>query len=352
MTEKGWVSSSKKFILNRIENEFVEYAFKYLLVAAMMTYEVLAPTSVFGPGEFVMFYLVYERYQQQFVWLNHHLQLLQEDLPAVESYMEFMSTPAEVVSGKETVSSLEEDIELENVHFAYPTRIEEKVFSGLDLKIQRKKMTAIVGDSGSGKTTIAKLIMRLYDPVQGRVTIGGKDIRNFDLVKLHEKMAIVSQNPNLLNTTLGENICYGATTQNHMTTALVKQAADLANCDFIDKFRSGMDTFAGAQGLQLSGGQKQRVAIARAAMRDPEILILDEATSALDSQNEKEVQDALDKLMKGKTTIVIAHRLSTIRHADEIICLKDGKVKERGTHEELMKQGKYYANLVSKQLHC
>ena len=350
IAEQGWVSCETELVMDRVKNEFVEHSFSYFLLAGMMVYELLAPTSVFAPGEFMYFFVVFSRFQNQFMWLSYHLNFLQEDLGGVDSYLEFMSTTSEVVSGKEEVSSLDEDILLEDVHFGYPTRLGEKVFSGLNMNIKRKKMTAIVGDSGSGKTTIAKLIMRLYDPQQGRITIGGKDIRHFDLAKLHEKMAIVGQSPDLLNTTLMANIAYGAVDSSQVTVEQVRHAAELANCDFIYKFRSGLDTFAGAQGMQLSGGQKQRVAIARAAMRDPEILILDEATSALDAQNEREVQEALDKLMQGKTTIVIAHRLSTIQHADEIICLKDGEVIERGTHKELMKHGMYYANLVSKQL--
>ena len=350
VAESSWISCELKLVLNRIQNEFVEHAFKYLLLAVMIAYEATAVESVFRPGEFMIFYILFDRFQHQFTCLNSQIELFEEDLSKVENYVEFMSTPSEVVSGKEPVGSLEEDIQFENVNFGYPTRIGEKVFSGLNLKIQRKKMTAIVGDSGSGKTTIAKLLMRLYDPQQGKVTIGGKDIRNFNLAELHGKMAIVSQNPNLMSTTLMDNISYGAAFPDQVTISRIKNAAELANCDFINKFRSGMETFAGARGLQLSGGQKQRIAIARAAMRDPEILILDEATSALDAQNERDVQEALDKLMAGKTTIVIAHRLSTVRHADEIICLKDGEVQERGTHDELMGLRNYYANLVSKQL--
>ena len=350
LADKSWLSCMRSLVLDRIQHEFAEHSFKYFLLAFMIAYELCATESIFEPGDLMMFYIMYANFQNQFMWMNHHIKLLEEDLSAVENYVDFIDTPCEMVSGSDTVGSLEEDIQLEDVHFGYPTRIGETVFSGLDLKIQRKKMTALVGDSGSGKTTIAKLLMRLYDPQQGKVTIGGKDIRDFDLKELHGKMAIVSQDPSLLNTTLVENISYGAATPEQISMKRVKKAAELANCDFINKFRSGMDTFAGSQGLQISGGQKQRVAIARAAMRDPDILILDEATSALDAQNEKEVQGALDKLMKGKTTIVIAHRLSTIRQADEIICLKDGEVKERGTHEQLMELGKYYANLVSKQL--
>ncbi|XP_063694838.1 uncharacterized protein LOC134826406 [Bolinopsis microptera] len=350
VAEKCSASNDLTIVLYRILDTLFMQSFKYFLLAFLMAYELTASESVFGPGEFMTFYLVFSKFQEQFSWFDYQIKDIQKGLTAVESYVEFMSTPCEVVSGSETVASLEEDIQFEDVHFGYPARIGEKVLSGLDLKIQRKKMTALVGDSGAGKSTIAKLLMRLYDPQQGRITIGGKDIRDYDLTGLHGKMTIVSQDPTLMNSTIVENISYGAASPDEITMTRVKKAAELANCDFINKFRSGLDTFAGSQGLQLSGGQKQRVAIARAAMRDPEILILDEATSALDAQNEKEVQEALDKLMKGKTTIVIAHRLSTIRQADEIICLKDGEVKERGTHDELMGLGEYYANLVSKQL--
>ena len=350
VAEKCSASYDLTIVLYRILDTLFMQGFKYFLLAFLMAYELTASESRFGPGEFMTFYLVFSRFQGQFSYFDYQIKDIQKCLTAVESYVEFMSTPCEVVSGSETVASLEEDIKFENVHFGYPARIGEKVFSGLDLKIQRKKVTALVGDSGAGKSTIAKLLMRLYDPQQGRITIGGKDIRDYDLTGLHGKMTIVSQDPTLMNSTIIENISYGAVSPDEITMERVKKAAELANCDFINKFRSGLNTFAGSQGLQLSGGQKQRVAIARAAMRDPEILILDEATSALDAQNEKEVQEALDKLMKGKTTIVIAHRLSTIRQADEIICLKDGEVKERGTHDELMRLGEYYANLVSKQL--
>jgi len=183
----------------------------------------------------------------------------------------------------------------------------------------------------------------------GSVLVDGHDLKALDTKYLHEQIAIVSQNPELFNASLAENIGYGVADGMH-TEKQVMEAAALANCGFINTFRAGFDTFAGARGAQLSGGQRQRIAIARAAIRDPRILILDEATSALDAENEQLIQEALENIMQGRTTLVIAHRLSTIKNADEIICMKDGEVVERGTHAELMQLGKVYYNLVNKQV--
>merc|ERR1711970_424926 len=186
-------------------------------------------------------------------------------------------------------------------------------------KIAPHKVTAIVGDSGAGKSTLTKLITRLYDPAQGQVLINGVDIKELELPSLHKGIAIVDQAPTLFNSSLGDNIGYGSVS-GQFSDEQVKEAAELANCNFVGKFRAGFDTFAGSGGKGLSGGQKQRLAIARAA------------------------------IMKGRTTLVIAHRLSTVKNADDIVCMKDGAVCERGTHAELMALGGTYANLVSKQL--
>ena len=273
-------------------------------------------------------------------------------------------------------------VEFEDVYFNYPTRPGEQgmslslslslslhviyiyiymitygiyvlyiyiVLKGLSLQIQPNQITALVGDSGGGKSTITKLLLRLYDPAMGKVKIDGVDLTTLDLKCFHEQIAIVSQNPDLFNCSLAENIAYGALKP--PSREQIIQAAKLANChDFIMNFRGGYDTFAGARGNQLSGGQKQRLAIARAAIRDPKILILDEATSALDAENERLVQEALERIMKGRTIIVIAHRLSTIKNAHEIICMKAGKAVEKGSHQELMSLKGSYHNLVTHQL--
>ena len=207
-----------------------------------------------------------------------------------------------------------------------------------------QKITAIVGDSGAGKSTISKLLMRLYDPTKGSITLDGKDIKQLDIKNLHTHIGIVNQNPDLFNAPLTDNIGYGYEGKNY-DQSQIEKASKIANCGFISKFRGKFDTFGGSRGSNLSGGQKQRLAIARAAIREPSILILDEATSSLDAENEALVQKALENVMMNRTILIIAHRLSTIKNADNIICMKDGEVVEQGTHATLMSRRGVYFNL-------
>jgi len=193
---------------------------------------------------------------------------------------------------------------------------------------------ALVGPSGAGKSTVASLVLRFYDPVSGRVLIDGQDAREYDLSALRDRMAIVPQEVLLFGGSIRENIAYG---RPGASDAEIEAAARKANAhDFIASFPEGYKTIVGERGIQLSGGQRQRIAIARAVLKDPAILILDEATSALDSESERLVQEALEQLMKGRTSLVIAHRLSTVRDADRILVLDKGVVAESGTHEELI----------------
>ena len=194
------------------------------------------------------------------------------------------------------------------------------------------------------------MITRLYDPTSGNVTVDGIDLKSYEIEYYRSKIAVVDQSPQLFNRPLAENIAYGMVNSDDVTYEDIEKAGKIANCDFIKDFREGYYTFAGYSGCDLSGGQLQRIAIARAAIRDPKILVLDEATSSLDSNNEKEVQEALEKLMKGRTVIVIAHRLSTIQNADNILCMKNGRVAEQGTHDELMALKGAYHKLVSAQI--
>ena len=240
------------------------------------------------------------------------------------------------------------NIEFKNVKFHYPSRPKDRVFKGLNLSIKPNKITAIVGHSGAGKSTLAKLISRLYDPTSGDIYVDGHNLKSLNIEHFRSKIAVVDQSPELFNRTLAENIGYGAVGE--YNDEMLENAGKIANCGFISKFREGFYTFAGYGGSDLSGGQLQRIAIARAAIRDPKILILDEATSSLDAENEKEVQEALEKLMKGRTVIVIAHRLSTIRNADTIVCMKEGNVIEEGTHDDLMVKKGAYHNLISQQI--
>ncbi len=199
----------------------------------------------------------------------------------------------------------------------------------------------MVGPSGAGKSTFVSLLLKLYEPTTGHIFFDDRDSRNISVTSLRSQMAIVPQDIFLFGGTIRENIAYGKTVA---TEEMIVEAARKANAwDFISQFPEGMDTLVGERGTQLSGGQRQRIAIARAVLKDPKILILDEATSSLDSESERLVQDALEKLMKGRTSIVIAHRLATIRQADNILVLVNGRIIEQGTHEQLLlvKDGLY-----------
>jgi len=201
--------------------------------------------------------------------------------------------------------------------------------------VQAGHTVALVGSSGSGKTTIASLILRFYDPVNGSLTIDGQETKSISITELRKKIALVPQDVILFAGSIKDNISYG---KPNSTDAEIEEAAKKANAfDFIQSFPDKFNTLVGERGIQLSGGQRQRIAIARAVLKNPSILILDEATSSLDSESERLVQEALDKLMVGRTSVVIAHRLATIRNADQIVVLQHGAVMESGTHQELMK---------------
>ncbi|CAG7872591.1 hypothetical protein BRARA_F03156 [Brassica rapa] len=242
-------------------------------------------------------------------------------------------------------------VEFLNVDFSYPTRPDVMIFSDFSIDIDAAKSTAIVGPSGSGKSTVIGLIERFYDPVKGVVKIDGRDLRSYNLRSLRQHIALVSQEPTLFAGTIRENIVYGRASDKIDESEII-EAARAANAhDFITSLTDGYDTYCGDRGVQLSGGQKQRIAIARAVLKNPSVLLLDEATSALDSQSERVVQDALERVMVGRTSVVIAHRLSTIQNCDAIAVLDKGKLVERGTHSSLLAKGStgVYFSLVSLQ---
>ncbi|XP_073103972.1 ABC transporter B family member 11 isoform X2 [Elaeis guineensis] len=227
------------------------------------------------------------------------------------------------------------DVKLKDICFSYPARPDQLIFDGFSLHIPSGRTMALVGESGSGKSTVISLVERFYDPQAGEVLIDGVNLKSLRLGWIRQKIGLVSQEPVLFNATIMENIAYG---KEEATLEDIKRALELANAaKFVDMMPEGLDTVVGERGAQLSGGQKQRIAIARAILKNPKILLLDEATSALDAESERIVQDALVRIMSGRTTIVVAHRLSTVRNSDMISVLHQGKLVEQGSHAELIK---------------
>jgi subfamily B ATP-binding cassette protein MsbA len=251
-----------------------------------------------------------------------------------------------MVKGHEPYKKLAEGIYFKNVSFSYPSH-EKLVLNGIDLWIPKGQTIALVGSSGAGKSTIADLLPRFYDPTNGCITLDGKDLRDFDLKRLRRAMGIVSQDTFLFNNSVRYNIAYGLT---DVSEEEIVAAAKRANAyEFISQLPQGFDTEIGDRGILLSGGQRQRLAIARALLRNPDILILDEATSALDTVSERLVQEAIDELCQDRTTLVIAHRLSTVQKAHQIAVLDKGRIVELGNHEQLLQQKGYYARLYNLQ---
>lgn len=249
-------------------------------------------------------------------------------------------------NGAMPFNGLNHEIRFEGIYFIYPGN-DQTVIEDITLQLPKGTTLALVGSSGSGKSTLADLLPRFYDPTEGRITIDGRDLREFDIRTLRRKMGVVSQDTFLFNTTVRDNIRYACPTA---TEEEVIEAAKRANAyEFITNLPLGFDTLIGDRGVLLSGGQRQRLAIARALLRNPEILILDEATSALDTISERIVQEAIESLSRDRTTLVIAHRLSTIRNADQIAVLSRGRLLEVGTHDELIALGGQYAKLYNLQ---
>lgn len=282
--------------------------------------------------------------------IAEQLAAIQRALGASERVLDIIDgEPEQINLNFEKTSSIKHiqgDIEFKNVSFYYPTRPEFQVLKGISFKAKKGETIALVGPSGSGKSTIASIILRFYDPQNGEILIDGVNVNNFGLTELRDNMAIVPQDVLLFGGSIKENIEYGKPGAN---LEEVREAARKANAlEFIESFPQKFDTLVGERGIQLSGGQRQRIAIARAVLKNPAILILDEATSSLDSESERLVQEALDKLMIGRTSIVIAHRLSTIRKADKIIVINKGEISEIGSHEELINNEKGIYRQLSK----
>ena len=261
--------------------------------------------------------------------------------------LEILDQPDESNSSPQSIK-LTGAIAYDLVEFAYPTRADINVLKSISFSVRPGEKVALVGPSGSGKSTLVSLLMRFYPLSKGIISVDGRDINSYGLSAYRENIGIVPQEVILFGGTIRENIAYG---KPRATQEEIYEAARLANAlEFIESFPEKFDTLVGDRGVKLSGGQRQRVAIARAILKNPSILILDEATSSLDAKSEQLVQDALEKLMENRTTIVIAHRLSTIRKVDRILVIKDGRIAESGSHLELSSlDNGIYRNLLKLQ---
>ena len=299
------------------------------------------------PGGFIAFVAIFSQitrpvrtFIDQFANINQGIAAGERIFSIIDSRPEIEDKP-----DARTLTGLKQKIEFRDVHFSYDGTRE--VIDGISFEILRGQTAALVGPSGGGKSTLSELIPRFYDPTRGEILIDGISLRDYTQESLRAHMSVVAQDTVLFNDTIENNIAMGKPGATHEE---VVEAARIANADsFIRECAEGYDTNIGDRGVKLSGGQRQRLSIARAVLKNPDILILDEATSALDTESEKLVQEALNKLLVGRTSVVIAHRLSTIHNADKIIVIDHGRIAEEGTHNELMARGGIYAKLIEMQ---
>ncbi|MBN3521370.1 ATP-binding cassette domain-containing protein [Algoriphagus lutimaris] len=326
---------------------FIIFALFGGIVAVMWYGASLVGSGDMSVGELVSFVLYTTFIGGSIAGLGDIYGQVQKAIGSSERVLEILEEEAEKVGG-DVALNFQGKIHFQNVQFHYPTRPEVEVLKSLSFHVNPGEKVALAGHSGAGKSTIIQLLLRFYDIQSGQILVDDKNITNWDLQALRSKVGMVPQEVLLFGGSIRENISYA---KPNASEAEIIEAAKKANAwQFISQFPEGLDTLVGERGVKLSGGQRQRVAIARAILKDPSILILDEATSSLDAESESLVQEALDELMKGRTTIIIAHRLATIRKVDRIYVLKDGEIIEEGNHQDLItKDEGFYANLVRLQ---
>ena len=299
-------------------------------------------------GTLIPFVLLMSRAYRPMRDLSRAWTRLQEAVPSAERFFDVLDAQNEAPdrAGAREIAGVRSQIRFRDLSFSYD-RERAPVLDRIALDVKAGEMVAIVGKTGSGKTTLVDLLLRLYDPAQGAIEVDGIDLRDLKRGSWLDHVAVVTQDPFLFSGTIRENIMYG---RPNASEAEMLAAARAAHVDeFVTRFDAGYDTDVGEAGSNISGGQRQRITIARALLKKPAVLIFDEATSALDAESEKLVQEAIDSLLTGRTTFVIAHRLSTVRHADKIVVLRDGRIVELGSHDELMRKSGPYADLMRAQ---
>jgi ATP-binding cassette subfamily B protein len=331
----AWLNIGQAFITN-------------LMMAGAMIFTVWGwGKGRFTPGDVVLVNSLLMQLFRPLDMLGWVYRSIRQGLIDMEAMWNLLDTPAEITDrrGAEPLHVAEGHVRFEGVRFGYEP--EREILKGLDLDVPAGSSLAIVGPSGAGKSTIARLLYRFYDPTTGRITIDGQDIAEVTQASLRSEIGIVPQDTVLFNESIGYNIAYG---RDGAQQADIEKAAQGAAIDhFIEALPERYESMVGERGLKLSGGEKQRVAIARTLLKNPPILVLDEATSALDSRTEQAIQETLDRVAESRTTVMIAHRLSTIVNADQIVVLDEGRVAERGTHDELLERGGLYADLWYRQ---
>ncbi len=343
--EKLYLGVTKRFELAGPISEFLGVTVMaiILLIGGDL---ILTENSSIDAPKFITFLLIFSQILNPLKAFSNSFSNIQRGLAAGERIFEIIDEQPTVRENLNPVplTEVKTGIRFKNVSFAYE---EEKVLDDISFELEKGKVIALVGPSGAGKSTIADLLPRFFDPTEGSVYINDVDLRQYELHQLRRSIGIVTQESILFNDTVYNNITLGS---ENVEMEKVVQAATIANAhQFIEQLEAGYHTTIGERGTKLSGGQRQRISIARAIFKNPDILILDEATSALDSASEKLVQEALDQLMKDRTVLVVAHRLSTIQQADEILVLDEGKIIQRGRHEELMRINGLYKKLIDMQ---
>lgn len=335
--------SMKLAAAQAIANPVIQLVASVALVAVLLLASVESIRAELTPGTFTVVFSAMFGLMRPLKAITNVTSDFQRGMAASQTLFALIDLETEQDNGKFETDKAKGDIEVKDVTFTYQGK-EKPALSNVSFSLPQGKTIALVGRSGSGKSTIANLFTRFYDVDSGNIELDGHDIRDYKLKNLRSHFALVSQNVHLFNDTIANNIAYAA--QEEYTREQIEHAAKLAYAmDFINEMDDGLDTVIGENGASLSGGQRQRIAIARALLRDAPVLILDEATSALDTESEKAIQAALDELQKDKTVLVIAHRLSTIEEADEILVVDEGEVIERGNHAELLAENGAYAQL-------